>query len=173
VQGHHQIPGKDFMETFAPTLCKESLRFVITLKNLRHMASGQLDVDCVFLNGKIDRMIYFELPQEVYSDAERRDKIGLLKPSLYGLKQSPMLWNAHLDEAIQSSAFTKSQTDPCIYFSWREAQLSIIAIYVDNILICSDTKSILKEIVEKVKGLFSIKDLGEISYILGIKCVQN
>jgi Reverse transcriptase (RNA-dependent DNA polymerase) len=51
--------------------------------------------------------------------------------------------------------------------------LSIITIYVNNILICSDTKSILKKIVEKVKGLFSIKDLGEISYILGIECMQN
>jgi Reverse transcriptase (RNA-dependent DNA polymerase) len=51
--------------------------------------------------------------------------------------------------------------------------LSIIAIYVDDILICSDTKSILKEIVEKEKGLFLIKDLGEIYYILGIECVQN
>jgi Reverse transcriptase (RNA-dependent DNA polymerase) len=84
-----------------------------------------------------------------------------------------MLWNAHLDEAIQSLAFTKSQADTCVYFSWRETQLSIIAIYVDDILICSDTKSILKEIVEKVKSFFSIKDVGEISLILGTECMPN
>jgi Reverse transcriptase (RNA-dependent DNA polymerase) len=81
------------------------------------MASRQLDGNCAFLNGKIDRTIYIELPQVVYSDAERRDEIGLLKHSLYGLKQSPMLWNAHLDEAIQSLALTKSQADPCVNFS--------------------------------------------------------
>jgi Reverse transcriptase (RNA-dependent DNA polymerase) len=118
VQGHHQIPGKDFMETFAPTLCKESLRFVIALKKLRHMASRQLDVNCAFLNGKIDRTIYIELPQVVYSDAERQDKIGLLRRSLYGLKQSPMLWNAHLAKQYRAWRL-KSHRQTHVFISRR------------------------------------------------------
>jgi hypothetical protein len=39
VQGNYQVPGRDFMETYAPTICKESLRSLIGFISLRRMTS--------------------------------------------------------------------------------------------------------------------------------------
>jgi hypothetical protein len=41
VQGPNQVPGKDFIKTLLPILCKALLRFVIMLKSSRHMTSRQ------------------------------------------------------------------------------------------------------------------------------------
>jgi Reverse transcriptase (RNA-dependent DNA polymerase) len=51
-----------------------------------------MDVDTAFLYGEIDRLVYIELPELLYSYEHCCKYVGCLNRSLYGLKQAPFLW---------------------------------------------------------------------------------
>ena len=55
-----------------------------------------------------------------------------LKRSLYGLKQSSRCWNTVFKQCMESINFKQCTADPCIFVTGEEADLTIIAVYVDN-----------------------------------------
>ncbi|GMF47079.1 unnamed protein product [Phytophthora lilii] len=62
-----------------------------------------MDVKTAFLNGLLDEDIYMVQP-EGYTDEERPDYVCHLKRSLYGLKQSPRMWNQTIDCCQESAS---------------------------------------------------------------------
>ena len=54
-----------------------------------------------FLYGDLDTIVYMEYPQ-LTLEAEKEPKVCLLRKSLYGLKQSPRMWNQKIDEFLRS-----------------------------------------------------------------------
>ncbi|KAG2763703.1 hypothetical protein Pcac1_g24571 [Phytophthora cactorum] len=59
----------------------------------------QMDVKTAFLNGLLDEDIYMVQP-DGYVDEDHPDYVCKLKRSLYGLKQSPRMWNQIIDDFI-------------------------------------------------------------------------
>ena len=49
----------------------------------------------------------------------------------------------------------------------------IILVYVDDLLVTGDSLKIVKEIKEKLKQVFKMKDLGELRYFLGIEFARS
>jgi hypothetical protein len=98
-----------------------------------------------------------------------------LKKSLYGLKQSPRLWNIMLHEFIISKGFTRSVIDQGVYQRGEGATKIIIAVYVDDILIFgseSCTADIMKFKLE-LNTAFQIEDLGQVRNILGMQVQRD
>jgi Reverse transcriptase (RNA-dependent DNA polymerase) len=60
VQGCRQVPGEDYLETFSPTLGKESQRILLSIIGMRNMQVSQLNVASALLHGNIDRDIFIE-----------------------------------------------------------------------------------------------------------------
>ena len=86
-----------------------------------------------------------------------------LKRSIYGLRQSPRCWNYTLDCKLKEMGFDQTPSDPCLYVS--KGEIFIVAVYVDNTRM---------EQVKKIIGkYFKVKDMGDLSYFLGVKVVQN
>ncbi|GMF26882.1 unnamed protein product [Phytophthora lilii] len=84
--------GVDYEETFAPVAKFTSIRIFLGLAVKYNLTVHQMDVKTAFLNGLLDEDIYMVQP-EGYTDEERPDYVCHLKRSLYGLKQSPRMWN--------------------------------------------------------------------------------
>lgn len=74
-------------------------------------------------------------------------------------------------EFLQEIAFNRSMSDLCVFVRSTQ-ELEILAVFVDDLILI--TKSIesmneLKVALERYK----MKDMGELSYILGISVIQN
>ncbi|GJQ68570.1 hypothetical protein Trydic_g17127 [Trypoxylus dichotomus] len=62
-----------------------------------------------------------------------------------------------------------TQADPCLYWSNRNRNITLIAIYVDDILIFSKDTKTVEGIVRTMSNEFELKNLGEAQYCLGIE----
>ena len=74
-----------------------SIRIVLSLAAKYGLKLHQMDVKTAYLNGELDKDIYMEQP-DGYVDEDHPDYVCKLKRSLYGLKQSPRMWNQTIDD---------------------------------------------------------------------------
>jgi transposase InsO family protein len=167
-QGFHQIPGIDFHETFAPTGRMNSLRIFLSLAAHYDLNLHQIDIVQAFLIAKLDHEIYMRQPPG-YED--QTNNVCLLHKTLYGLKQSPHLWNQEINNALVSFGFNPNPVDPCLY-SRKEASggYSFLFLWVDDIIIAANE---IEPIVSSIKKLFDIKDLGPLKYCLNLQVERN
>ena len=129
----------------------------------------QMDVKTAYLNAEIDHEIYVKQPEGF----EVRNKEGnalfcKLKKSLYGLKQSGRMWNNVIHLFFIENGFTQSKVDPCIYVKHDGKEMTLILLWVDDILIGSSSKTELTKIKNLFKNKFKMTDLGILKWFLGI-----
>ena len=77
-----------------------SIRVILSIGALLNMEIHQMDVKTAFLNGDLTEEIYMDIPYGVCSKATE-DSVCKLNKTLYGLKQSPRMWNAKIDKFLQ------------------------------------------------------------------------
>ena len=102
------------------------------------------------------------------TQAERFVKRGLehlvckLKKSIYGLKQAPRCWNAVLDNFLKYHDFRQSCADQCIYVQEKTRVKTIIAVYVDDLVIVSSSECDLMSVKQFLGNRFKMKHLGDL-----------
>ena len=163
-KGYEQQKGIDFNETFAPVVKIQSLRLLIAIAVQEGMQIHHIDISTAFLYGEVEEEIYIERP-DGYDVQLSDDQALRLEKALYGLKQAPRNWNKTLMQFLQELGFKSIETDHCIMFNHH----LIIAIYVDDITIACKQEAKIVEFKKLVSEKFKTKDLGKLSFILGIK----
>ena len=171
-QGYAQKYGEDYDETFSPVVRFESIRSVIALSVQRKLQLHQMDITAAFLNGELNEDVYMKQPQG-FEDNNRKDYVYKLKKSLYGLKQSSRCWNSVLHEHLKSMGFCQTAGDPCIYIRDDNGEIFIIAVHVDDLIMAGSTKEKIAEVKNKIASRFKAKDMGPLSYILGLQVIQK
>ena len=86
-----------------------------------------------------------------------------LNKSLYGLKQSGRDWNNVLDKFLIDQNFIQSIVDPCLYTKFEGNCVTII------LIIAASNDDVLCAIKEMLKNKFKMKDIGQLSWFLGIE----
>ncbi|GKB60536.1 putative retrotransposon protein [Tanacetum coccineum] len=94
-------------------------------------------------------------------------------PNLSYLKQASRQWNKRFDEEIKRFGFTQNRDEPCVYRKASGSNVVFLILYVDDILIMGNNIPRLKEVKDYLGKCFSMKDLGEVAYILGIKIYRD
>ena len=143
-KGFSQRPGIDYNETYSPVVKNDSIRTILSLSAVLDLELLQLDVKTAFLNGEITEELYMDQPSGFKEDNQM---VCLLKKSLYGLKQASRAWNLKFNHFLVEYGFTRSDADSCVYFQKNESHTIIIAIWVDDGLLCSSHQTKLDEIV--------------------------
>jgi hypothetical protein len=92
-----------------------------------------------------------------------------LRKFIYELKQASRQWYLKFDEIIKSFDFKENEEDNCIYAKFRSENFIFLIMYVDDILLASSDVSLLLEIKRVLSSNFDMNDLGEASFVLGIK----
>ncbi|CAM8881217.1 unnamed protein product [Rhodiola kirilowii] len=109
-----------------------------------------------------------------FIDKNHPEHVCLLQRSIYGLKQSPRLWNKKFDACMLSLGFLRSKYDTCLYFKSMKSDVVLyVLLYVDDILLISNSKSTIAKLKSELKQHFDMKDLGVAQKILGVKIVRN
>ncbi|CAM8928612.1 unnamed protein product [Rhodiola kirilowii] len=109
-----------------------------------------------------------------FEDSSKPNHVCLLKKSIYDLKQSPRQWNIKFNECMLSLGFYRSKYDTCLYLKRPKSGLILyLLLYVDDILIMSNSESEIAKIKKELNSNFDMKDLGTAKKILGINIVRD
>ncbi|KAL0405738.1 UNVERIFIED_CONTAM: putative transposon Ty5-1 protein [Sesamum latifolium] len=131
-----------------------------------------MDVKMIFLNSFIEEEIYMDQPEEFTVVGEEQNVFHLQR-SIYGLKQAFRRWNICFDEVIRGYGFVKNDFDPCVYKKVNGSSIAFLVLYVDDILLIGNDVKMLGDTKTWLSTQFSMKDLVEASYILGIKIFRD
>ena len=110
---------------------------------------------------------------EGFGSSKTTDKVCKLKKSIYGLKQASRSWNHRFDEIIRLSGFIKNEKKPCVYKKLSGSMTVFLVLYVDDNLIIGNDIGLMQSVKAYLCKNFSTKDIGEASYIRGIKLYQD
>ena len=171
-RGFDQRYGSDYDETFCPVVRLESLRTLIALSTQRGLELHHVDVHTAFLNGTLQEEVYMQQPTGYKKEGEEH-LVCRLRKSIYGLKQSSRCWNTALDSHLKKMGFSQSKSDPCIYVSGGGKDTFYIGVYVDDMILAGKDETKMEKVKKELSSKFDIKDLGELSYFLGMSIVQK
>ena len=101
------------------------------------------------------------------------NKVCKLNRSIYGLKQASRSWNQRFDEIIKEYDFIQNEDDPCVYKKVSGRALTFIVLYVDDVLLIGNDIPMLTSVKAWLSLKFSMKDLGEAAFILGINIYRD
>lgn len=164
-KGFTQKYGIDYEETFSPVVKMSTMRCLISLAARNNWNLFQLDINNAFLHGSLNEEVYMRIPEGVSAP---KGHVCKLKKSLYGLKQASRQWFARLVEELKFQGFTLSKNDYSLFIKKNDSDITILAVYVDDIITGSNEQTIA-ELKAHLHHTFSIKDLGHLNYFLGIE----
>ncbi|CAI7879830.1 unnamed protein product [Closterium sp. NIES-53] len=144
VKGFMHVCGADYNETYSPVSSYVTLRIFLGIVAVFDLNLMQLDMKNAFLQSQLDRVLYMYQP--AYFDDGSGRVCKLLK-SLYGLKQSPLLWYRALDGVLLGAGWKKSQVDEALYFKASDDGVTCwVLVYVGDLLAASSSPAMLKEL---------------------------
>jgi hypothetical protein len=171
-KGFHQRPGVDYLDTFSPVVKPTTVRVVLSLAVSQGWSLRQLDVNNAFLQGHLSETVHMQQPPG-FVDQDHPSYVCKLRKAIYGLKQAPRAWYHELRTFLLSSGFKNSHADTSLFVLTTAAQKMYILVYVDDLIITGDNTKMIDSFVDGLAHRFSIKDLGQLSYFLGVEVVPN
>jgi histone deacetylase 1/2 len=169
-KGFHQLQGFDFNETFSPVIKPVTVRLILSLAVSYKWPLKQLDINNAFLNGLLKEEVYMVQPPGF--EASDSNLVCKLNKALYGLKQAPRQWFDRLTSTLLQFGFKASKCDPSLFTYTKNRQVVYLLVYVDDIIITGSSLSLVQTLVQKLDSVFSLKQLGDLEYFLGIEVKQ-
>lgn len=165
-QGLSQIPSQDFTATHAPVMRLESFRTLIAIAAYLRLDLHQVVVVGAYLNAPLTERIFM---RQIPGFEDGTHRVLELKKSLYGLKQSGRYWNHAIDGALTKDLkFTRSSSDPCVYFRITPDEFTALGIHVDDMIIIS-LDAAFQHLKDTLSTRFDITDLGIPRLFVGIQ----
>ncbi len=182
-RGFSQWAGRDYdpKNIFAPVATFEQIRPLLAYAAANKYHVHHVDVDGAFLIPKLDKPVFMESPPDFRNlcgdliEIPQGEFVIELQKGIYGLKQSARLWADHLKDTLTRLGFTENPRQPCVYTRWEESDssYSIISTYVDDLVLCVKSEKNLRRLKRKLMEAYSMKDLGNIKWILGTAVQYN
>ncbi|XP_024038432.1 uncharacterized protein LOC112097423 [Citrus clementina] len=69
--------------------------------------------------------------------------------------------------------FQHSRSDNSLFYAWNSSHLTVVLVYVDDIIITGSSPSIIQQVIQHMHQAFALKDLGELHYFLGIEVSKS
>jgi len=96
-----------------------------------------------------------------------------LRKSIYGLKQSPRAWFDRFSSVLKVKGYKQSLSDHTIFVSRRNNLITIIIVYVDDIIVTGNDTNEIDRIKVALNREFEVKDLGKLKYFLGMEVARS
>lgn len=150
----------------------QTIQLVLSLAMNRNWCIRQLDIKNTFLHGVLNAVVYMKQPPG-FIDKQFPNHVCLLHKSIYGLRQSPRTWFDDFSKALLELGFKRSRADTSMFIHYASHGMTIFLIYVDDILVTGASNEFLSSLISHLNSRFEVKDLGQLSYFLGIEVRRN
>ncbi|MBW0489939.1 hypothetical protein O181_029654 [Austropuccinia psidii MF-1] len=166
VQGHRQIRGVNFEETFAPTPLFGTLRSILPIASNKSWKVNTFDVTSAYLHSKIDEVIFVRPPPGITLG---ENKVLKLKRALYGLKQAGRCWWMHLKSIFQEMGFNANENDQSTYTYKHGGECAMLWIHVDDGVLTASSKTVMERLKLELTTRLKLRWDEEINSIVGIE----
>jgi hypothetical protein len=164
-KGFLQRLGIDYGDIFAPVVRYSTLRMLLALAAHYGMFKRHLDCPKAFTQANLDTPCFMKPPPGMKIPAGHCLR---LHKSIYGLKQASRLFHELLVTFLLSIGFIASPPDTCVMYLIVGAQILLLAIYVDDLLLFATTEALADEVTAQLQAKFQCTNLGEITWCLGM-----
>ncbi|CAL1387707.1 unnamed protein product [Linum trigynum] len=111
------------------------------------------------------------IPQGFAAPGDTR--VCRLNKSLYGLRQASRNWYHKFTQALGELQFRPSPADHSLFIYERGSTHLVSLIYVDDVLLAGNDMEFISRVKKFLHQHFSIKDLGNLRYFLGIEVTRS
>ena len=88
-------------------------------------------------------------------------------------KQTPRAWFAKFNSTISRLGYMASHYDFALFLHCTSKDTILLLLYVDDMIITSDDLSDIQELKDFLSQQFETKDLGHLSYFLGLEITHS
>ncbi|CAN0144290.1 unnamed protein product, partial [Ascophyllum nodosum] len=170
-QGFRQIKDIHYDESSSPTRSQASIRMVLGIAAVKNWELRQLDVDMAYLEANVKEELHIELPEDYRNSC---GEVGRLQKAMYGLVHAGLLWSKTFSAELAAEGFEQCQADPYVFRRVLRGNVVVnIVVYVDDLLVASETKCDEEQAMNDLRSCFSIKDLGEAGFYLGCALTRD
>uniref|UniRef100_A0A2N9FW81 Reverse transcriptase Ty1/copia-type domain-containing protein n=1 Tax=Fagus sylvatica TaxID=28930 RepID=A0A2N9FW81_FAGSY len=117
-----------------------------------------------FLHGTLKEEVYMAQPPG-YIDPTHPSHVCRLQKSIYGLKQAPRAWFESFTSQLLHLGFIASTADSSLFIYTNNTVIAYLLLYVDDIVLTSNTPAYLDHLITQLSTVFDLKDLGIICWI--------
>jgi hypothetical protein len=173
-QGFGQVEGQDYNAdgTFSPVVKFSTLRALLSQAAVEDWEVHQMDVETAFLHGDLDEVVYMRQLRG-FEEKGKEEWVCRLKKGLYGLKQAARQWYLKLHAVLTEIGFVRSEADQGLYTIRWGGEVLHLAVYVDDFGLFANGRRILLEVKSRLASAFTVKDLGEMRFCLGLEVTRN
>ncbi|RVX21356.1 Retrovirus-related Pol polyprotein from transposon RE2 [Vitis vinifera] len=168
-KGYTQVYGSDYGNTFSHVAKIASVRLLLSMAAMRSWPLYQLDIKNAFLHGDLAKEVYMEQPLGFVAQGES-GLVCKLRPSLYGLKQSPQTWFSRFSFVVQEFGMFRNTANHSVFYHHNSSgQCIYLVVYVDDIVITGSDQNSIQKLKQHIFTHFQTKDLGKLKkYALDI-----
>ncbi|GKD46688.1 retrovirus-related pol polyprotein from transposon TNT 1-94, partial [Tanacetum coccineum] len=132
-----------------------------------------MDINNAFIHKDLHEEVYMSLPQGYKHNSTIPQPVYKLQKSFYSLNQANMQWFTKLTTFLLYHGFTRSYADTSLLTYKKGYDFLVLLVYVDDILLTSNNITLIHYFKKQLDLTFSIKDLGNLNYYLGIELLRN
>ncbi|MBW0478013.1 hypothetical protein O181_017728 [Austropuccinia psidii MF-1] len=151
---NHQEHLFNYYDTYAAVARSESFKILLSLMVNRKYSAYQFDVETAFLYAEMDALNYVSQVAN-YKVPGKETWVWKLNKSLYGTKQAPRQWKAHLVSTLCKLDLASADTDECLFFNTERTLF--LHIQVDDGFIIGEKAKIIKHFLTQMSKSYSIK----------------
>ncbi|KAI3694502.1 hypothetical protein L1987_77468 [Smallanthus sonchifolius] len=170
--GRSQQIGVDCDETFSQVVKPATICTVLSITLFNNWEINQLDVKNAFLHGFLSETVFMHQPVG-FRDPTMPHHVCRLKKSLYGLKQAPRAWYQRFTDYVTTLGFHHSSCDHSLFIYRKGYDIAYLLLYVDDIILTTSSPDLKTRLLHHLSTEFAMKDLGPLSYFLGISVSRN
>lgn len=156
---------------FAPVANMTTIKILLSIVVQLNLILHQMDVSNAFLHGDITYDVFME---QAPGFSKGKHLVCKLNRAIYGLKISPKIWNQCINDFLVTTLkFRRSEFDQCLYSKSDGSNVLYVLIYVDDLLLASNSLPMLKKFKKEISQKFNVVDLGECRRFLGMEITYN
>ncbi|PKI50560.1 hypothetical protein CRG98_029066 [Punica granatum] len=110
---------------------------------------------------------------ETFAPVAKLITVCRLQKSLYGLRQASRNWYSKFSTALIQYGFQQSEADHSLFTFSHDGVFLVVLVYVDDMILMTNDSTSCVHFKNYLHQCFRIKDLGPLSYFMGIEIIRS